>query len=335
MPALQTITNHGTVSATSTAVTAKRLGRTAGGWPSIVRAEAVGEDYGDTYQFNSGTGTYANAVIRYGSTSSIFQNYTAYTSQDINGLFGEAPQGGVTPEVGIIGSRYNYRDGSQYRSLSYKPSTGNAYGVHIYQRYDAGSTTWRTVDAEIFVQAQNKPSAFSETLAASTLFLYQDNYGEGFFNNNDRRARYDAARWMYVPDPYTGWAGTTPSGVNAIDYSALLTRNCMGINTYEPVRGYGEFNQGFNSTDSRTLSLRNVDLFANSCDPMRLGVWDLDPSGNCKLATPFILRHRMRPVGTAGADFYIGPNLTPGFEVIVSGTEKYWSLGASLFLRQA
>lgn len=68
---------------------------------------------------------------------------------------------------------------------------------------------------------------------------------------------------------------------------------------------------------------------------MQLGVWDLDVSSNCKLATPFILRHKMRPIGTAGADFYIGPNLDAGFEVTVSASEKYWSLGGSLFLRQA
>jgi hypothetical protein len=351
MPATRTLITHGAVSAMTTAVTALRAGRLAAGFGDPVVAGAVSTtDYSDVYEFTNGSGTFSKTYLRfYGASSGSFQQYQTYT--DI-GAFGEliGGGGGSIPLVGEGTTRLGIRDGSNYRSISFKPTSGSAYGVHVYQKFDNNTSSWVTVLAETILKAQNKPSSFNENLAASTSFIYYDTFVI-------RRPLleevnyYDGPKWYYNQSPYTSWAGSSPT--NGYDLVALYTRACNGTTGYEI--NQGTLVQASSTTGSSTANTLNsltgsrinnsiathsrlgvsADIFATACEPIALGVWNLDPSGKVNLAGPFTLKNRMRPIGTANNDIVIGPSLAPDTEVIVSPSEKYASIGGSLFVRLA
>ena len=330
MPATQTLINHGAISTQTAAFTALRLARDTAGYGAPV-LQTTGTDYADTYAFTNGTGTFATTYLQFNSsTSGQYQRYQQYTGLSTGTLTG-ASAGLSNPAVGFNETRYTIRQGNNYRSLIYKPSTGTAYKAVIYQLFDTTISSWKTVVGEILINPQNKPTAFNENLAASTLLLYYDAFITRYINNFPQ-AFFNAYRWMYPRTPYTGWAGST-SGAAATSYdnSALLSRACTGPSGHQPFTGDGNYNDSQRGGDG----LENVDYIGKSILPFTLGVWDLTGDSSAKLAQPFILTHRMRPIGTAGSDFCIGPILEAGFEVTVSPTEKYWSLGASLFVRQA
>ena len=330
MPATQTLVSHGAVSTTAAMVPIFRAGRAAAGFGDPFFSDAVGTDYGDTYAFTNGTGTYATTYMRYGSqTTGQYQNYRQYGTFS-NFTLGSPSNSTQTPSSGFQQRRYTLRQGASYRSLSYKPSTGSNYGIYLYQLFDTQINAWKTVSGDIFIKAQNKPTSFNEGLAASTIFMY---YEGGIERRDDYGQVYhDGYRWMYPRTPYDGWAGSTPlAGANGLDYSACLSRACSGKSGHQRLSGWPD---PFRAEDL-VGNVYETDFLANGILPMTLGVWDLDSSSNAKLASPFVLKHKMRPIGTAGSDFAIGPLLEAGTELVVSTSEKYWSIGASLYLRQA
>ena len=329
MPATQTIISHSAVSTIATAQAALRDARSQCGYGSSLQVVSNGTDYSDIYAFTNGTGTFATTYLQCASQISGQYNQwiqgTDYNAGNYTGL-GTA----VSSRCGFSNTAlYSIRNGANYRSLVYKPSSGTDYGAVIYQLFDTTLSAWKTVSGEIFIKPQNKPSSFSENLAASTLFMYYESQITRF-PGNGAVGYYDAYRWMYVPSPYTGWAGTTP--VATVDHSALLSRACSGTTSHQSLTG---FYTSTTATIGGQLSGGVTDYMAANILPMTLDVWALDATSSAKLAQPFILKHKMRPIGTAGSDFCIGPVFEAGFEVTVSPTEKYWSLGASLFVRQA
>jgi hypothetical protein len=352
MPATRTLTNHGAVSALTTAVTALRAGRLAAGFGNPVIAGAVSTtDYSDVYEFTNGSGTFSKSYLRfYGASSGTFQEYQTYQNiGEFGALIGGG--GGTVASVGNDQTRFNIRDGSNYRSLSFKPASGSAYGIHIYQKFDNNLSSWQTVLGEVFIKAQNKPSSFNENLAASTSFIYYDTFVIRRPLLEDVNF-YDGPKWFYSLSPYANWAGSNPSG--GYDLVAMYTRNCMGTSSYANNDGTLVQANSTASNNSLTSTLNSltasrinnsattrarlgtsVDIFAAACEPMALGVWNLDSQGKINLAGPFTLKNRMRPIGTANNDILIGPALSADTEVIVSPTERYSSIGGSLFVRLA
>jgi hypothetical protein len=335
MAATLTTVEHGVVATLATAVDKLRIGRENAGFGTrSFTTGSITTSYVDIYKFTEGTGTNADTFIKF-YNSGQYQYYQQGKSiaLDGNGFpTNVLNDGGAAAQVLVGTGEINsttrlgiYATSTAYRSLSFKPTSGSQYGVHIYQKYDSSSASYQTVLGEIFVKPQNRPAAVTANNMALTQFMYFDNYITRYGDT------YDGPRWLYPDSPYSFWSGRSPAtSGETYDRTALYTRLSRGTTGYLKEDG-DSYNGG--QTIVGTYSY-GCDYFMRSCDPMVYDVWDVSDDGvTYKLARPLTLRHRSRPVGVTPTDFAIGPLLSPGTEMTVSAGEVYTALGGSLFLR--
>jgi hypothetical protein len=339
MPATYQLIEHGTCDTLFAAATALRAGRAASGFGTrtfTTSISAGSTTYADIYKFTNGTGTYQDTYIKIdnSTTQTRYQqgigvvldgNNNPTNTLSSGGSVSQAAVGtGTDASTTLIGA---YATGVAFRSLCFAPASGTAYGAHIYQRFDANTSTWQTVLGEVFAKVENTPGALSVNDVATTRFM--------FFTNEITRwpvnspvTYYDGPRWVYADSPYTAWGGSVPAGTG--DRTALYTRKGQGTSSYAVNTGTAT-----NSTITTRANYSDfTDYFARSCDPLIYNVWNLHTDNlTYKLAKPFVIRHKMLPIGTAHVDFAIGAALDAGIILDVSVSEKYTSLGGSLFLR--
>ena len=340
MPATFTTINHGAVSTLFDAVTALRAGRNDAGFGTrtfTTSVSAGATSYADIYKFTNGTGTFQDTYVRMSNstTQTIYQqgrgvvldgnNNPTNTLSDAGTASQAAVGTGTDGSTTLVGS---YATGVSYRSLCFKPTAGSAYGAHIYQRFDTNTSAWQTVLGEVFVKVENTPAALSVNQVATSRFMFFDNQITRFPSAGGT-TYYDGPRWVYADSPYTAWSGSAPNGL--VDRTALYTRRGQGTSSYEANAGNAI---GSTITTRANYSTHNSDFFARSCDPFIYDVWGLHTDNlTYKLAKPFVVRHKMLPIGTANSDIAIGGLLDAGTELVVSATEKYTSIGGSLYIR--
>lgn len=340
MTATFTTVNHGAVSTLFDSVTALRIGRNDAGFGTktfTASVSAGATSYADIYKFTNGTGAYQDTFIKINNSTSqtnyqqgravvLDGNDNPTNTLSDGGLASQASVGtGTDGSTTLLGA---FATGVSYRSLCFKPTSGSAYGAHIYQQFNSGTSTWQTVLGEVFVKVENTPGALSVNEVATSRFMFFDNRITRF-PSFSAVTYYDGPRWMYTVSPYTAWSGSTP--ISVVDQTALYTRRGNGTSGYAENKGGGS---AFTIATRASYATHNTDYFARSCDPFIYDVWNLASDNlTYKLAKPFILRHNMLPVGTANSDIAIGGLLEAGTQLDVSPSEKYTSIGGSLYIR--
>ena len=340
MPATFTTVNHGAVSTLFDSVTALRVGRNDAGFGTrtfTTSVSAGATSYADIYKFTNGTGTFQDTFVKiYNSTTqTVYQQGRAVALDGNSNPTNNLSDGGTASQAAVgtgtdgstvlIGA---YATGVSYRSLCFKPVSGSAYGAHIYQRFDTSTSDWQTVLGEVFVKVENTPGALSVNQVATSRFMFFDNQIQRYPSVSPVNY-YDGPRWVYTASPYTAWAGSAPSG--SVDRTALYTRRGQGTSGY--IANSGNTVQGTGTTRAN-YATHGTDFYARSCDPFIYDVWGLHTDNlTYKLAKPFVIRHKMLPIGSANSDIAIGGLLEAGTELVVSPTEKYTSIGGSLYIR--
>lgn len=358
MTAILTETTHGTVSSITTAYNALKAGRTAAGFGTtdsgqnqLVYDDATTTAYNQIYKFTSGTGTYADTYIKfYNSSNRQFYHQgqePALTSGNPNGALVNS---GDTEEsiTGVNVTRlYLYASNKDYRSLSFKPTSGSDYGIHVYQAYDSAEAEWKTVLAEAFFKANNKPASFSENLAPSTVFMFA--YGYAYQMGAPYHSQYvhDKFSWRYTDQPYGDWSASPTNTINTTSgkgHSPLALMCKSGFPNYGIYGGLNTLGEGTNTTFGYNSSsnssyqafnhTQDYDWMAHLCEPVKYGVADLVNGSTAKLAGPLILRNRGLDIGTANVnDVFLGPEFDPGTVLEVSASERYTSAFGHIYLR--
>jgi len=339
MPANYQLISHGAVGTLFEAATALRAGRAASGFGTRTFTTAISAGsttYADIYKLSNGTGTYQDTYIKIDNSTSqtryqqgidvvLDGNNNPTSTLSSGGTVIQANVGtGTEGSTVLIGS---FASEVSYRSLCFAPASGTSYGAHIYQRFDINTGAWQTVLGEVFAKVENTPTALSVNDVATSRFMFFDNLITRF-PSSSATSYYDGPRWIYADSPYSAWSGSVPAGT--VDRTALYTRRGQGTTSYAANEGNAS---GFNITTRASYSA-HTDYFARSCDPLVYNVWNLHTDNlTYKLAKPFVLRHKMLPIGTANVDFAIGAAIDAGIVLDVSPSEKYTSLGGSLFLR--
>ena len=359
MTAILTETSHGEVASLTTAYNALKAGRTAAGFGTsasgqnqLIYDDATTTQYNQIYKFSNGTGAYADTYIKLSNSTNthLYQQGQApsLTSGNPNG--GLITAGSAFPtEMGVGGQQlFLYTTSRSYRSLSFKPVSGTDYGVHIYQQYDTGISDWRTVLAEAFFKASNKPSSFNEGLAPSTVFMY--GYGRAYQMGGalNVQTAYDRFSWRYTDQPYANWSASPTNCINTLSAGrsqlALLCKSGFPT-SYGYYGGLNILGETFNTsvspytttgTEAYKAQTHNIyyDWMAHLCEPVRYGVADLVGGTTAKLAGPFVLTNRSLDVGTANTnDVFLGPEFAPGTVLEVSASEKYTSAFGHIYMR--
>jgi hypothetical protein len=340
MPATFTTINHGAVSTLFDSVVALRAGRNDSGFGTrtfTTSVSAGATSYADIYRFSNGTGAFQDTFVKISNTTTqtIYQQGRAVVldgnSNPTNtlsdaGIASQAAVGtGTDASTTLLGA---YATGVSYRSLCFKPVSGSAYGAHVYQQFNTSTSTWQTVLGEVFVKVENTPGSLSVNDVATSRFFFFDNQITRF-PGVSATTYYDGPRWVYSDSPYTAWSGGTPTGL--VDRTALYTRRGQGTSSYAANPGNAI---GSTITTLANYGTHGTDYFARSCDPFIYNVWGLHTDNlTYKLAKPFVIRHKMLPIGTANSDIAIGGLLEAGTQLDVSPTEKYTSIGGSLYIR--
>lgn len=358
MTAILTETTHGTVSSITTAYNALKTGRTAAGFGTtatgqnqLVYDDATTAYYNQIYKFSNGTGTYADTYIRFfNSTNRQFYQQGVEPSLTSGNPNGELVNGGDAEEAmtGInINRLYLYATNANYRSLSFKPTSGTDYGIHVYQIYDAATAEWNTVLAEAFFKATNKPSSFSENLAPSTVFMSAYGYAYQMGAPYNSNYVYDKFSWRYTDQPYDSWSASPTNSINTTSgkgRSPLALMCKSGFPNYGAYGGLNSLGEGsttsfgyYSNYDSSYQAFNHTqdyDWMVHLCEPVKYGVADLVSGSTAKLAGPLILRNRGLDIGTANVnDVFLGPEFDPGTVLEVSATERYTSAFGHIYLR--
>ncbi len=359
MTAIRTETIHSTVASLTSAYNALKAGRTAAGFGTttasngtqLIYDDATTTNYTSIYKFSQGTGTYADTYIKLSNTTTT-QNYQQGQAA---ALTSGNPNGGLTNAGAAFGTQMGYggtqlplyATSKEYRSLSFKPASGADYGIHIYQQYDTALADYRTVLAEAFFKASNKPSSFNEGLAPSVVFMY--GYGKaynagGALNGN---TVYDRFSWRYPDQPYTGWQANNTNCINATSGGrsqlAMLCRSGfptsygayggMNVLAESPETSLNAYFTTGNELYKALTHNYYYDWMAHLCPAVNYGVADL-VSGTARLAGPIILHNRSLQLGTANtSDVFLGPEFAPDTILEVSPTERYTSAFGHIYVR--
>lgn len=126
----------------------------AAGYPTPYQEYTAASPYFLVYQFTNGTGTYATTYHVFSVTSTTLYNHMVYNTWDTNTRTGTGNYAAATT-VGINNSTYTYLSFSDSSSLL---GFALMYGTSFAFTHG-------------FIKVQNKPSWFTEDIAASTLML--------------------------------------------------------------------------------------------------------------------------------------------------------------------